>query len=395
MSHHSTPQRPSSHQSSSDLFKHTPPCTQSILKQRIAHELADATWELPSETLARALSFKSRKKDVPPLTIDELDDFGKYDIEIDTLGTLLDDAVEALSKAVKNLLLPTSKAEVDHYGSLITFLNACLDACRCVYNKSIYYNKLNFISFNRPTQDGVLGASPLKPDGAGANGVRAGELKLWWRPKTGDRSKTMEIPVEVKSTWRELVAQSGTYARAMRNARPLRQFSLVLAYNHSDHALRFLVFHAGGLTASPPLKLNKPDHYKNILCLILSLLTWKTPGDAGLPEWTNDVEMFLQKNPDDQEGLRMLIDKALYAMRGLRGRCSQVSSLTPFKNVAPPSGPKITTSLRRSPRIAERALEARPLTVSARVGINNDQGKFRAISKISRSLGSRYFGQSR
>jgi hypothetical protein len=382
MSHHSTPQRPASHQSSSDHFKcDMLPWTQNRLKNMIAHELVDATWELPSKDLARALSFKSRKKDVPPLKIDEIDDFRHYDIEIDTLGTLLDDAVQVLNNTAVSL--PTSTAEIDHYGPLVTFLNACLDACRSTYHKPTYYDKLRFIAFHRSTQDGVLGASPLKPDGAGVNGSSNGEIKLWWRPKSGDRSKTMEIPVEVKPKWRELVTQSGTYARAMRIARPLRQFSLVLAYNHSIHELRFLVFHAGGLTASPSLNLNDSKHYKDILSLILSLLTWKTPGDAGLPEWTNEVEMFVQRDSVDKVGLRMLIANSLYAMRGLRGRCSQVSSLDLFKDQAPSSGPNPTVSLRRSSRIAEKAREA-AVTLSSRLKTGNTHGKFPTISTISR-----------
>ena len=70
---------------------------------------------------------------------------------------------------------------------------------------------------------------------------------------------------------------------ALTSARPLCQFSLVIAYNHKQSELRFLVFHAGGLTASCPLNLNQPNDHMDIICLILS--TWKRAGDAGLPSW--------------------------------------------------------------------------------------------------------------
>jgi len=42
------------------------------------------------------------------------------------------------------------------------------------------------------------------------------------------------------------------------------------------------------------------------------ILSWKSAGDAGLPEWTNDVEMFVQKDENDREGLRMHVKEVLY-----------------------------------------------------------------------------------
>jgi len=56
-------------------------------------------------------------------------------------------------------------------------------------------------------------------------------------------------------------------------------------------------FHAGGLTSSPPLKPNDTQDHRDILRLFLSLLTWKSPGDAGLPEWCNDVGRICPKKP--------------------------------------------------------------------------------------------------
>jgi hypothetical protein len=288
-----------------------------------------------------------------PLTIDELDDFGNYDIEIDKLGGLLTEAV----KSFNHEHLPIDSSEKAHYEPLVVFLNACVDACRVVYHKS-FYEFLNFIVFDTATQDRVLGAFPLKPDGAGSNGLRKDETRLWWRPKSGHRRSTMEIPVEVKGSWRELVSQAGTHARALMTARPLRQFSLVIAYNHACQELRFLVFHAGGLTSSRALRPNQRGDHKDILRLFLALLTWETPGDAGLPEWSNDVEMFIQRGEDDQNGLRMQVTETLYQRHGIRGRGPQVSCLSAIEDpeLLPGSAPVVTTTtLRRSNRIAEQA----------------------------------------
>jgi hypothetical protein len=106
-------------------------------------------------TLARALSSKTRKRGVDPLNIDDIDDFENYDIEIDKLDALLDKAANALNGQT----LPIDKSEKAHYGPLISFLNACVDACRVVHQK-LFYEWLKFVVFNTETQDGVLGATP-------------------------------------------------------------------------------------------------------------------------------------------------------------------------------------------------------------------------------------------
>ena len=382
----STPHRPSGRKhTSSNHFEDIPAPKQDILKQKIANELADATWELDPVTLARALSSKTRKAGVPHLTIDKIDDLENYDIEIDQLGGLLDDAVQALKHAW--VQLPMSGLESKHYQPLIAFLNACVDVCCDVYDKSRYYDKLKFIVFDTPTQDGVLGASPLKPDGAGGNGLSEGNKRLWWRPESGDRSSTMEIPVEVKGAWADLVSQAGTYSRALTSAKPLRQFSLVIGYNYKHHQLRFLVFHTGGLTASRALHPNQPKDHRNIIFLILSLLTWKRAGDAGLPEWNNDVEMFVQKDENDQEGLRMHLKEVLYERLGVRGRGVKVSRLCPVEDKSEsstPAAPAATAmTIRRSARIAERPGKDTEL-VSQRCGTGSAHSESPTNSTICR-----------
>ena len=134
-------------------------------------------------------------------------------------------------------------------------------------------------------------------------------------------------------------------------AMPLRQFSLVIAYNHDQHELRFLVFHVGGMTASHGLSPNKPNDHQNILRLILALLTWETPGDAGLPEWCSDVEMFVQRGGDDQNGVQMRVTETLYERYGICGHGPQVSCLSPIDDQCsskPVTPTTLTTTLQRS-----------------------------------------------
>jgi hypothetical protein len=366
---HSTPHRRSgSKQTSSDRFTCTPPISQDGLKKSVPHELQDATWQLDATCLARALSAKSRKKDASLLTTNftespdrnnmSLDSLHHYDVAIDRLDNVLETAVQLFTPNKLNSVL----VETESYVPLKDFLNACLAACRkaAKLHDKHYYSELNFIVWDRPTKDGVRGAHAVKPDIAGAHSLSEGTTELWWRPPSGLRSSTMELPVEMKGDWRELVAQAASYARCLTGAVLLRQFSLVIGYNHKTHGLRFLVFHAGGLTSSPPLDPNNPSGCRDILRLFLSLLSWQSAGDAGLPEWCNDLDAFVQRDQHDMKGVQMRVKEVYYDRLGLRGRGSKVIRLSPIcqpsPSLTPPPPPHLQIP-RRSLRIAEQAKE--------------------------------------
>src|ERR1700733_15503249 len=132
---HSTPHRSSgSKQSTSTHFTHTPASKQDDMIDSIFSELKDATWELDPVTLARALSSKTRKAGLHPLTIDEIDDLANYDIAIDELEGSLGKA----SKAFKHEALPDDSSEKEHYGPFISFLNACVHTCHGICRKLFY-----------------------------------------------------------------------------------------------------------------------------------------------------------------------------------------------------------------------------------------------------------------
>lgn len=346
----STPHRPSSgKQKSGDDLTNTLPTTQDKLKAFMSEELQDATWQLDATHLARALSAKSRKDNAPPLSIVSTDSVDHYDIAIDKMGPELENAI----KFFKPAKVISSTSETAHYDSLAAFLNSCLTACRTAAKSCSghYYSALNFATWGRPTKDGVRDAHPLKPDCVGAQNLPNKPSELWWRPQFGHRSSTVEIPVEVKDSWPELVSQAATYARSLINAVPLRQFSLVIGYNHQSRELRFLVFHAGGLTSSPPLKPDKSKDQPAILRLFLSLLTWNSPGDAGFPEWCNDVDMYIQRSRDDRQGVEMRITQVYYDCLGVRGRGSKIVRLAPIPPPQPLSPPPPSFSSPPSPHV--------------------------------------------
>ncbi|KAF8305175.1 hypothetical protein DL93DRAFT_2066436, partial [Clavulina sp. PMI_390] len=98
------------------------------------------------------------------------------------------------------------------------------------------------VPYDRSTLDGIDGAASLRPDLVSIRGGKTLDTlpksRCWWRD--------IDFVVEVKGDWKPLVAQAGTYARALLSVDPRRTFALVIAYNHEDHQVRFLFFHRGG-----------------------------------------------------------------------------------------------------------------------------------------------------
>jgi len=130
-----------------------------------------------------------------------------------------------------------------------------------------------------------------------------------------------------------MVSQAATYARCVFGASPVQTFALILAFNHDNSLLRFLVFHPGGLTASDEYNVTKRDGLKEITRLLLTLVSWHTAGDAGAIMCCNDTAYFL---PADQEGegnVSAIIEGTLSRPHCIRGRRTFVHRLHLSTNV--------------------------------------------------------------
>ena len=122
--------------------------------------------------------------------------------------------------------------------------------------------------------DSVEGAAPLKSDITGGNGISAfSKERLYWKPPPDKPTHMITIPVEVKDDWKTMTSQAATYARCLFSASPTITLALVLAFNQGINALRFLVFHHGGLTASKELNITKSDGLKDVARIFLTLAT--------------------------------------------------------------------------------------------------------------------------
>ncbi|KAG6817512.1 hypothetical protein H0H93_007201, partial [Arthromyces matolae] len=223
---------------------------------------------------------------------------------------------QALEKITLGHLKLDSKSERQTYSSIVKFLNICLDNCKTAYGharasqpllfpddpksqllESPFLAKLRYFVYDKPTKDSVDRAAPLKPDGAGiftaTNSVE--EISCSWSRMSDPKIFQIIHPVEVKDSWRDLILQSATYARALFSAAPFRSYALVIGVNHKRNSLRFLIFHSGGLTSSEELKLDSNEDLRSIQEIWFSIYSSQTPEDAGLANFTNGYIFQLPK----------------------------------------------------------------------------------------------------
>lgn len=164
--------------------------------------------------------------------------------------------------------------------------------------------QLCFIKYGKETGDEIPDSYFPQPDivgvvdGSETMMQNIDDVSCWWRLKPADITDTSSlhnyqimIPVCIRDDWRDVALHSGTYARCMLAASPLRNFSLVIGVNYKAQTLRFLIFHRGGLSACEEIKLNSSD-CGAFQKLLLSVLLWQSVEDAGIPTFT-DGENFV------------------------------------------------------------------------------------------------------
>jgi len=224
---------------------------------------------------------------------------------------------------------PTVGSERPWYTPLAVFLNNCVDVCHGALDSHgstkrdhRWYNRLKFIVYDRPTEDGVDGASAVRPDLVGGLDLVLGE-RVAWSPQDS-LTKQALLPVEVKENWALMVAQAATYARCLFSDSPSRQFALVLGFRHTTAELRFLVFHRSGLTASKSFSVASKEGQKDILRVFLSILRWASPNDAGFLEFCDDFDMSLLRHKDDKTGVVASVAEVLHDGLCVQGRASRV-----------------------------------------------------------------------
>jgi len=306
----SSPHPPSPLRSTSGRVKsdHTIPVSVQLdLQKQLSKGIHDHAWEFDAKRIAEMLSAAGKAPS----------------------NALVDSAHKALEKRVQHIW-PIVGTERTWYTPIAMFLNHCVDACHGALDgscRSVEWNRrwlggLKFVVYDKATEDGIEGVSPVKPDLVGGLDVKPGE-RVAWSPKDPHTNQVL-LPVEVKENWAPMVVQAATYARCLFSASPSRQFALVLGFRHTTAELRFLVFHRGGLTTSKPFYVKDEQGQKDILRVFLSILSWASPNDAGFLEFYNDIEMSLLRHEGDKTGVVARVAEVLHDGLCVQGRASRV-----------------------------------------------------------------------
>jgi hypothetical protein len=264
----------------------TPPATQDDLKDMMKEELRRATWESAQIV-----------QDLLPHNIN---------------------AVEEAFNGLPSTVWPDGKGwpkagqEREYYPPFSVLLNETLKAARSALGgcPDSLYKSLCFSVYDRVTEDGIDGAHALKPDLVGCDQKILVGKKVSWHD--------IRIPVEVKKSWPDMVAQAATYARCMFSASAGRQYALVIAFDHARAEVRCLFFHRGGLTASPALKLKEAEGRKGFVAAVVGLASLKDRWSGGMDESFDNSHISL---PD---GGLWTVDSWLFIGSLIRGRGTQV-----------------------------------------------------------------------
>ena len=268
-----------------------------------------------------------------PATQDELKGLMKEELRratwesVDIVQNLLPHDSEVASK-VSNTVRPTkenwpgttSTLEKDYYSPFSGILNKTLQAARAVLGKDIssHHKSLSFSKYD----DGVDGAHALKPELVGCDQEISKSKKVPWH--------AIRIPVEIKNSWPDMVAQAATYARCMFAASSGRQYALVIALNHISTEVRFLFFHRGGLTASPAFNLKQNDGWMHFIGAMVGLASVENRFSFGMDHSFDNSQIAL---PLDG---RWKVDEWLFIGNCIRGRATQVVRVSRISQAAEP-----------------------------------------------------------
>ena len=250
---------------------------------------------------------------------------------------------------------PNSIGERDHYPSFLKLLDDTFRTARDVLgsNAGSHYNTLRFSTYDRETADGIDGAHALKPDLVGCDEDIPSSRKVFWRE--------IRIPVEVKDSWSDMVAQAATYARCMFAASSGRQYALIITLHHPSSEVRFLFFHRGGLTSSPIFDLKTKDGFAMFVAAMAGLAAVNDQVSGGMDDSVNNSQIYLPV------GGLWRVENWLFNGNCVRGRATQVVRISKTQStgavmVPEHTGPTTRAMARRAAHIVARP-ETRPPVV--------------------------------
>jgi hypothetical protein len=233
---------------------------------------------------------------------------------------------------------PTSQS-LDHR-DLAVFLTRCVEACHDALDKQQYapprqdrwYKDLQFSVGNSPAAPSGEFV-PFKPNIVAGQGLSAlGHKTLYRDPLEAKSAHRITLLVETEGSWKVAVSQASDNARRLFGASRIRSFALVLAFNQDSNALRFLIFHHGGLTASEPCNITELGGFTEVVRIFLALAFWSTPVGAKFIPSCTDTKYALPADHLGKNYTLAAVGDVLSRSLRIRGKMTLVSRLHPLQN---------------------------------------------------------------
>jgi hypothetical protein len=214
------------------------------------------------------------------------------------------------------------RRESPSYEPLAHLLNNIIDTANQYIPRS-QLSGLRFHPFGGEIKETYGSHKGLKPDGVGIiGGLPTRTKKSAKKPAKGAELswEQIEVNVESKASVRNMVRQSGTYARCCLLANQRRFFSLGIGFHYKNLEAYVFAFHRSGLSSSRPLKITTSEGFKGLVAHIVGILSFKEETAYGLD--TTRFQKMFRINDRYYETVRLL-----YVRGTLRGRSTIVYSL--------------------------------------------------------------------
>lgn len=138
----------------------------------------------------------------------------------------------------------------------------------------LYFRNIKFTSYDRDMGEKLNDAlGPIKPDIL-ATFRNIGNTEAHWQD--------VEIIGEVKSNWKQMIAQCATYARCMFAAHENRRFCIIIIAHHIQNCVRIGTLSRAGLFLTPKLYITrKEEDFMTVVRVVVGILS-ASPLQAGV-----------------------------------------------------------------------------------------------------------------
>jgi protein kinase-like protein len=233
------------------------------------------------------------------------------------LKTTLDRLTDEGESSPTDPRLPKSgfRDEPSSYEPFVQLLNKIIDTASKHIPPSPLapLSQLRFHRFGKEVKETYGSQKGLKPGGVGILGPLPTDAKeLSW--------EHIEVSIESEKSVRDMVQQSGTYARCCLIGNQRRFFSLVIGFNFSTLEAYVFLFHRSGLSSSRALNVTTQGGFEGLVSHIVGIISIKDEAAYGLDP--TRIQNMSRINGSLYELVRLI-----YVRESLRGRATIVYSL--------------------------------------------------------------------